>query len=77
MAAKVVTSTRNGIRTLLLNRPEKKNALDGEMYPLLTGLLRGAREEEGVKVDTTFLGNLYYLEGCHPHRCWGPFLQWK
>ena len=37
---KIVATTENGVRTILLNRPEKRNALDGEMLSLLLDSFR-------------------------------------
>ena len=37
---KIVATTESGVRTILLNRPEKRNALDGEMLPLLLDSFR-------------------------------------
>ncbi len=37
---KIVTTTEKGVRTVLLNRPEKRNALDGEMLSQLLDSFR-------------------------------------
>ena len=37
---KIVATTESGVRTILLNRPEKRNALDGEMLSLLLDSFR-------------------------------------
>ena len=50
MFNKVVTSDCNGVRTITLQRPEKKNALDAEMFEGLTKQLRRAAVGEEVKV---------------------------
>ena len=50
MSNKVVTSDCNGVRTITLQRPEKKNALDAEMFEGLTKQLRRAAVGEEVKV---------------------------
>ena len=50
MSNKVVTSDFNSVRTITLQRPEKKNALDAEMFEGLTKQLRRAAVGEEVKV---------------------------
>ena len=50
MSSKVVTSDCNSVRTITLQRPEKKNALDAEMFEGLTEQLRRAAVGEEVKV---------------------------
>jgi enoyl-CoA hydratase/carnithine racemase len=41
MTEHVKTETANGVMTLRLQRPEKKNALTGAMYDALTDALTG------------------------------------
>ncbi len=43
---KIVATTENGIRTVLLNRPEKRNALDGEMLSQLLDAFRKPPDPE-------------------------------
>lgn len=51
MSAPVVLSaTDGGIRRLTLNRPDKRNALDGELVAALKGALREADGDPGVRV---------------------------
>lgn len=47
---KIYTSDSDGVRTITLNRPEKKNAFDQSMYPMLATILDDAREDENIKV---------------------------
>ena len=47
---KIYTSDNDGVRTITLNRPEKKNAFDQSMYPMLATILDDAREDENIKV---------------------------
>src|SRR5215213_6049251 len=46
----VRTMGGDGVLTLRLNRPEKKNALSREMYAALSDGLRSAAEDEAVRV---------------------------
>jgi len=39
-----------GVLTLTLNRPEKKNALTGDMYQILTDSLLAAEKDESIRV---------------------------
>ena len=50
LSEKVVISDEKGVRTITLQRPEKKNALDAEMFDALTHQLRQAAADEEVKV---------------------------
>lgn len=50
LSAKVVISDGKGVRTITLHRPEKKNALDAEMFEALTHRLREAAADQEVKV---------------------------
>ena len=47
---KIYTSDSDGVRTITLNKPEKKNAFDQSMYPMLATILDDAREDENIKV---------------------------
>jgi methylglutaconyl-CoA hydratase len=44
------TATEAGVRTLTLNRPERRNALNDELVAALTGALADAALDDGVRV---------------------------
>ena len=46
----ILTQTREGIFAIEFNRPEKKNALTGDMYALLTEALLAAERDDAVRV---------------------------
>ncbi|MGJ0427116.1 enoyl-CoA hydratase/isomerase family protein [Methylocystis sp.] len=48
MSEKIIVSRDLGVLRLLMNRPEKKNALDREMYRALIAALDGAARDETV-----------------------------
>lgn len=50
MTKNVTTEIASGIMTLTICRPEKKNALTGEMYDALSDGLELAEKEPGIKV---------------------------
>jgi enoyl-CoA hydratase/carnithine racemase len=52
MSALVQTSQQDGVLTVTLNRPEKKNALTVAMYEALVQALRGAVADKAVRVVT-------------------------
>ena len=43
---KIIATTEKGVRTVLLNRPEKRNALDGEMLSQLLDAFRKPPDPE-------------------------------
>lgn len=45
----IVQSTVDGVRTLRLDRPEKKNALTGAMYTVLAEALETGNEDENIR----------------------------
>ena len=45
----LLTEDRNGVRTLTLNRPERKNALDPELWGALAEALRVADTDDTVR----------------------------
>lgn len=55
MGANVEVSVAGAIQTIRLNRPEKKNALTGEMYGALARALKAADGADGIAV-TVILG---------------------
>jgi enoyl-CoA hydratase/carnithine racemase len=63
MAASLLRADRAGLRTLTLNRPERRNALDLELLSLLTAALREAGEEEGVEAVLLTGAGPYYSSG--------------
>lgn len=50
MTGLIETVTQTGICRIILNRPEKKNALTSEMYDRLDKLLRAADADDAVRV---------------------------
>ena len=46
----IFTQTRDGIMAIEFNRPDKKNALTGDMYAMLTEALHAAHGDETVRV---------------------------
>ncbi|MFM4703014.1 enoyl-CoA hydratase [Aeromonas bivalvium] len=48
MAPTILVEQQDGLLTLTLNRPHKRNALNTEMYQALTTALQGAAEEQSV-----------------------------
>ena len=56
LSDKVVTSDEKGVRTITLQRPEKKNALDAEMFEALTHQLSEATADQEVKVTLMDMG---------------------
>ena len=49
MSERVVVKHETGIAHVLLNRPEKKNALDDEMFNALLAAARGLADDRGVR----------------------------
>lgn len=49
MSDNVLTRLEDGVLTVLLQRPEKKNALTAEMYAALADAVEGAGEERAVR----------------------------
>lgn len=45
----IIQSTADGVRTLRLDRPEKKNALTGAMYTILAEALETGNEDENIR----------------------------
>lgn len=45
----IVATLEEGILQIVLNRPEKRNAVNPEMYAALADLLAGAKSDEGVR----------------------------
>ena len=51
MTDKVISSNCKSVRTITLQRPKKKNALDADMFDELTHQLRQAADAQEVKVE--------------------------
>ena len=47
---KIYFTDLEGIRTITLNRPKKKNAFDQSMFPMLASILEEAQVDENIKV---------------------------
>ncbi|UNB54698.1 enoyl-CoA hydratase/isomerase family protein [Mycolicibacterium sp. YH-1] len=47
--AALLTDDRDGVRTLTLNRPERKNALNAALWVELADALRAAKRETGIR----------------------------
>ncbi len=50
MTDRILTSIDDGVMTIRINRPEKKNALTVEMYAAMNGALRAADADDDVRV---------------------------
>ena len=48
MSDLIQTTTENGVVTIRMNRPEKKNAIKREMYPAMTGALKAASDADDI-----------------------------
>ena len=57
ISEKIYFTDQEGVRTITLNRPEKKNAFDQSMYPMLASILEAAQKDENIKV---FVMSSYY-----------------
>lgn len=49
MTEVLLSSDRDGVRTLTLNRPERKNALDARLWVELADALRAAKRDRGLR----------------------------
>jgi enoyl-CoA hydratase/carnithine racemase len=49
MTEHVIVTDADGIRTIRMNRPDKKNALTLAMYEAMTAALEGANADESVR----------------------------
>lgn len=49
MTEHVITTDAGGIRTIRINRPDKKNALTLAMYEAMTAALEGANADDSVR----------------------------
>lgn len=48
IAERILSSTANGVATIRMNRPDKKNALTGDMYSRMSAALDKANADEAV-----------------------------
>lgn len=55
IADRILSSTANGVTTIRMNRPDKKNALTGDMYSRLSAALDQANSDDAVSA-ILFLG---------------------
>jgi enoyl-CoA hydratase/carnithine racemase len=53
MTEHVIVTDADGIRTIRMNRPDKKNALTLAMYEAMTAALEGANADESVRCVST------------------------
>ena len=67
VSEKIKISTESRIRKIVLNRPEKKNALDLEMYNALADAMLAANDDEDVRV--------IYITGTADSLCSGNDIQ--
>ena len=49
MSDKILLDNRDGVRVLTLNRPQKKNAIDTEMWVAIRAAFRDAAADDGVR----------------------------
>jgi enoyl-CoA hydratase/carnithine racemase len=50
LSEKIYVDDQEGVRIITLNRPEKKNAFDQSMFPMLASILEAAQNDESIKV---------------------------
>lgn len=48
-ANEILTSQHDGVLTIVLNRPQARNAISGEMVPALTGIMERAQHDTAVR----------------------------
>lgn len=61
--SEVIVESGNGIVTLTINRPERKNALTQEMYGLLADALEAAAADDSVRVVVLQGSQAFYTTG--------------
>ncbi|KAL5467667.1 hypothetical protein EMCRGX_G031930 [Ephydatia muelleri] len=59
----IVVTTEGGVRTILLNRPTKKNALNYQMYSEIQEAMKAAGEDKSVVVTVLTGAGDYYCSG--------------
>nr|AEE62066.1 unknown [Dendroctonus ponderosae] len=59
----LLLSFRNGVRKILFNRPEKRNAFNGEMYQLLTKTLNDDAQNDKIVVTILTGAGSFYSSG--------------
>ena len=77
MSDKVVICDQKGVRTITLQRPEKKNALDAEMFDALTHRLKEAAADQEVKVGLKQEEEFCFLSGGGAHRGRKALFKWQ
>lgn len=63
MSNLISTSVENGVMTIRMQRPEKKNALNVEMYRAMTGALEEAKTNAGVRAVLITGGEANFSSG--------------
>jgi enoyl-CoA hydratase/carnithine racemase len=63
MADLVRTTRSHGILTVTLNRPEKRNAMNGDMVGQLVDVLKGAAADESVRVIVVRANGVSFCSG--------------
>ena len=49
LSEKIYVDDQEGVRTITINRPEKKNAFDHSMFPMLASILEAAQKDDSIK----------------------------
>ena len=76
-AEHVLLAVQNGVATLTLNRPERKNPLTFESYAELVGLFRAAKADPAVKVFVISGAGDNFSSGGDVHEIIAPLLAMK
>ena len=76
-AEHVLLSVQDGVATLTLNRPERKNPLTFESYAELVGLFRAAKADPAVKVFVISGAGDNFSSGGDVHEIIAPLLAMK
>jgi enoyl-CoA hydratase/carnithine racemase len=76
-AEHVQMRVEDGVATLTLNRPERKNPLTFESYAELVGIFRAARSDEGVKAFVVTGAGGNFSSGGDVHEIIGPLVAMK
>ena len=76
-AEHVLMRVEDGVATLTLNRPERKNPLTFDSYAELVGIFRAARSDEGVKAFVVTGAGGNFSSGGDVHEIIGPLVAMK